>query len=293
MTELVDDDRQVLPSTAHLLQQRGERLRLGDEVRGLADDLAQRRLLLVAAFEELEEILRVEQADDVVDLLAINRVARVAAVRDEGQRVVEGHAHVEGFHLVARDHHVARGAVGELEHVADHLGGLAAEETGALALLDQGFHLGLGDARIDGLLAVLLAAEALAQPPERAREREHGDLERAEPAGGDRRDVVRVLLRERGDDLEDRRGDQHGGAEREVLAIGDRLEGLEEAERGDRRRGDPADEVARADPRFLRLDPLERGAPLPRRLLDQRVEVRGAQAGHGRVRPREEGADHD
>ena len=81
---LVDDDRHVLLLAAEVGEERGEVLRLRDDVRGPHDRLElDRRDAEVV--DRAEEVADVEDADDVVERAAVDRVARERRV-DDGAR---------------------------------------------------------------------------------------------------------------------------------------------------------------------------------------------------------------
>ena len=77
---LVDDDRHVLVRAAELGEQRGEVLRLGHDV-GRAQQLRELDLGDAAVVERRDEVADVEDPDDLVERLAVHRVARVTASR--------------------------------------------------------------------------------------------------------------------------------------------------------------------------------------------------------------------
>jgi hypothetical protein len=112
---------------AHLAQHARDALHLGHEVDGRADEVAEGRRLGLVVLEEAEEVFRVEQADDVVDLVAVDGKARVPLARHEAEHLGKRRRDLDGADARARDHDVAGDEVLQLEHVADHLCGLLSE----------------------------------------------------------------------------------------------------------------------------------------------------------------------
>ena len=90
--------------------------------------------LQLVVLEQAKEVFGVEKADDVVDLVAVNREARVALAGDEAKHLGRGVSTSMAETLRAGDHHVAGDQVLQLEHVADHLRRLRAERARASAL---------------------------------------------------------------------------------------------------------------------------------------------------------------
>ena len=86
---LVDDDRHVLLLAPEVGEERGEVLRLRDDVRGPQDRLElDRRDAEVV--HRAEEVAHVEDADDLVERLAVHRVAREGRVDDRAQSASSG-----------------------------------------------------------------------------------------------------------------------------------------------------------------------------------------------------------
>jgi hypothetical protein len=69
---------------------------------------------------QLEQILRQQDADDVLALALVHRKARVGGVDDEVQQFVVGRVDVEHIHARGGHHHVARGHVGDADHAFEH-----------------------------------------------------------------------------------------------------------------------------------------------------------------------------
>ena len=97
---LVHDDRHVLVLRAELREERAEILRLGHDV-GRADEILDHHLVDADVVERLEEVAHVEDAEHVVERLAIDRVARVGRVDHGGERLVRRQIHGERHDLRA------------------------------------------------------------------------------------------------------------------------------------------------------------------------------------------------
>ena len=126
---LVDDEADVDGVALHLLQQRLGLHRLGHE-HGRARDAADRRVApaRLVAEPELDEILQVQDADDVVGVVVDDRDARDALLEEDRHRVARGGGRVDRDHVGARHHDLAHEGVGELEDRVDEL---------AVVLLDE------------------------------------------------------------------------------------------------------------------------------------------------------------
>ena len=138
---LVDDERQVLVLAPELAEERGEVLRLRDDV-GRTHDLLDGDVLDPAVVEGAEEVADVEDADDVVERAAVDGIAGVRGVDHRRKRLLRGELDGEGDDLGPRDHDVVGLLVGEVEDLVEHL---------LLRLLDL---LGLRDDQADVLLRV-------------------------------------------------------------------------------------------------------------------------------------------
>ena len=114
---LVDDDGHVRVAAAHLAEELLRPLELGDE-EGRIDVLRQRERLLVGV-GEIEEVLGVEDADDVVDGAAVDRQARELLLPQQHAHGGEGGRLGQGHDLRARDHDVADGLVPELDDLVE------------------------------------------------------------------------------------------------------------------------------------------------------------------------------
>ena len=122
-----------------------------------------------------------QDADDVVDGVPVNRVTRVGGLGHLPEHLVHGGRDGERRGLGARDHHVPGRDVAEIEHVADHLGLVVIERSGHLAFGDDELHLGFGDGgRGIGVLLGNDRADALTEPERRPGERRGDELDRPE-----------------------------------------------------------------------------------------------------------------
>jgi hypothetical protein len=140
----------------------------------------------------------VQEADDVIDAVAIDGVARVARLGGDAQDVLDVRVDGDGRHLHARQHHVARLNVTEVEHVADHLGLVVIEGAVQLALVDQDLHFGLRQRRV--VLPLVIMVTSGRKPPEEGQGR--GDwsreqLQRPQEAEQARQGLLRDAARQR------------------------------------------------------------------------------------------------
>ena len=81
---LVDDDRHVLVRPPELVQERRDVLRLGDDVRR-PQDLLDLDLGHAPLVHRLQQVAQMEDADDVLRRLPVDRVARVRRVEHRPQ----------------------------------------------------------------------------------------------------------------------------------------------------------------------------------------------------------------
>ena len=98
---------------------------------------------------DLEQVFGEHDADDVVDGLVVDRIAREAVLVGVGERLGEGRLDGDGDDLGARRHHLAGVLLGELEDAFDEGRVLAFEGAAFLALFDEESEL-LG--RVDAFL---------------------------------------------------------------------------------------------------------------------------------------------
>ena len=195
---LVDDDGDVDLAQAQLRQQFVHALRLRDEVRR-AGDLLQR---WAAAFgEAAQQVLRVDDAGDVVDRLVVQRDAAEALFDDQLERVVDRLALLERHDIHARRHDLARRRILHLDDAADHL---------ALFLFDRlAVHLDLGEAEDLLRLVLLLVNAALDDGRERGVDRRRDGAEDGAGEADERRETHAPALGVAGDD-ESRQRIEHG-----------------------------------------------------------------------------------
>ena len=169
-----------------------------------------------------------QDADDVVERLAEDRVARVRRVEDDGERLLRRHVDRDSRHVGLRDHHVGDVLVPEDEDLVDQL---------ALALLDLsllrragdehpqlglGVHLALGARRLEPEGVEDRVGRLLQQPDRRAEDRDEGahrgrDPERRPLRVPERRALRHELAEDDVEEAEDRVGDDDGERSRHPL----------------------------------------------------------------------------
>jgi hypothetical protein len=150
----------VVVADAEFLEQHVEALALGDE-HGRAQALADVELRALLEREVAQQVLRQQDARDLVAILAHHREARVPGLdhhrQDLLRRVVAAHHH----HLRARHHDVAHLDLGDLQHAFEH-----------------GEHVRVDQAAVAGVL------EHVAELLEVARLARQGLHEASQPAAG-------------------------------------------------------------------------------------------------------------
>ena len=139
---LVDDDRHVLVRPPELGQHCGEILRLRGDVR-LADDLVDVDVRDATVDERGEQVAHVQDADDVVERLAVDRVASERRVDDRREAFLGREIDREGDDLGPRHHHVRDFLVGEVEDLVEHFLFLALELARLRRSVEQHLELGL------------------------------------------------------------------------------------------------------------------------------------------------------
>ena len=177
--ELVHDDREVEATRLHLPQELANLVGLRDEEDRAPDDPIEGavRLALPAvarasrrqrALQDAEEILRVEDALDLIDAVAIDGVAAVAALHDDVEHLVERGVDLDRLHLRPRHHHLARDGVLELQHAEEQLREVLGDRAALLALLDHVLDLAHGvvvnSTIARGRIVSIDCSEALAVP---------------------------------------------------------------------------------------------------------------------------------
>ncbi len=167
----VDDEGEVDARLAHLQQQVEHRHLRGDHQR-VAQDVGELELLGAAAIGV--DVLDVDHADDVIELLAVDGQAGMAFATDLFQRLLERHLGLHGDDVGARHHHVVSGLAGQAQHVVDQRALLAVELRRAARRLGRlgGLLHQLGDRASQTLLAAPAPAEQAEQrQPEQRRAR--------------------------------------------------------------------------------------------------------------------------
>src|SRR5581483_4686016 len=193
--ELVDDDRETRALPPELREGLIEPERLRDE-RHAPHEIAGLR---VGGAVDADEILHVDHADHVVQVLAIHREAREAGLARHGDEAAEIEVLRDGGDLRARDHHLPHDRVGEIERVADD---------DAFALLQHTLPRRSRDEHLELLVAVHVEVSSRL----RAHRTEHrGGAPVHQPDEGIR-GAVRVMERVRRPER-----DRQGPLDREVL----------------------------------------------------------------------------
>ena len=247
-----------------------------------------------------EEVAHVQHADDVVERLAVDRVARVRRVEHRRERLLGRHLDRDGRDLGPRHHHVGRVLVAEDEDLVDHLLLFVLD----LALLARAReeHAQLGLRERVALRAGRLEPEhvqhavgRLAQHPDERREhreeRAHGRRHPERRAlGVPERDALRHELadhdvRER----EDQVGEQHGEDRRHPVV--ERVRERLLAERADAERGERDAELHRGDELRRVGGDAQHGARPPVALVVQLDDPRAPRRDERVLRRHEEGVE--
>jgi hypothetical protein len=228
---------------------------------GIPHELLHVDVLDAPVVERREEVAHVEDADDVVERVAVDGIPGIGGVDHSCERLLRRQLDREGHHLGPRDHDLVDLRVREVEHLVDHL---------LLALLDHARLLCGGDDVADVLLRVGDDARRRGLDAEKSRERVRRLLQEPdERVGGDvdgldreRDPQSRGLVLREGDGLRDELAERHvqvrdeGKGEEKRHAVRERLvdppldDRLAHSTEGDRERGDAelhgADEAHRA-----------------------------------------------
>ena len=134
---LVEDDRDVDLPPLELVEQVVDRHRLRHEHRR-PQQRAQRGPRAGAGLQERQQVLRVEDADDLVDRLLVDRDPAVALLDDRVDRLLEASPSAGRRHdRDPRDHHLVEAALAELDDRVDHLLLLGLEDALLAAALDD------------------------------------------------------------------------------------------------------------------------------------------------------------
>ena len=298
---LVDDDGHVLLLPPEIGEQRGEVLRLRDDVRGPNDRLEPhgRDTEIVHRGEEVADV---EHADDLVERVAVDRVARERRVDHGRERILGRHVDGDRDHLRPRHHHRRDLLRGEVEDLVEHL---------LLGLLELSDVLRCAHAVTDVLARVGDHPGRRGGHPKEPEHRIRGHLqdpdERVRDAGeevdGDgeghgkplralERDGFRYELTE--DDGEVREDDEgHGegdpGRERRLEEVGE--EWLADGADQDGEHGDP--ELDEPDEAHRLVHQPERGSRTSAALLGSLVEARATPGDERVLGGDEDRAPHD
>jgi len=226
--------------------------------------------------EQRDEVAGVEEADHLVEALAVHGQARVPLLGQDAQDLLHGRADVDRHHRGARHHHVARHLLAEVEHGLDELArrAVGGRPHAGGVLGERALHL------LEGRHGQRVAGGAAAErPPHRgggARQRPEGAGERAGGDGQRQRDGLAVPRAERARGGGERERDEGGGEDRQRRR-GERRGGHRARRRGagEQAREERRQRVARAHHRrrFLAIGEQRRQRALP-----------AARAGLGRQR---------
>ena len=132
---LVDDDGHVLLLAPEVGEERGEVLRLRDDVRGPEDGLELDRRDAAVVYRA-EEVANVEDPEDLVERSSIHGVTRERRVDDRPEGLLGRHFDGDRHHVGSRHHHGGDLLRGEVEDLVEHL---------LLRLLELTDVLGRGD----------------------------------------------------------------------------------------------------------------------------------------------------
>ena len=213
-----------------------------------------------AVVQGREEVAHVQDPGDLVERLAVDRVAGVGRLEQRRERLLRRHRDRDRDDLRPRHHHLVDFLVREVEDLVEHL---------LLGRRDHARVLGAGDDVADVLLGVGELARRRRRDAEEPRDRVRGDLQ--EP--GERLDDLLQDLERNRDRLRDRLGplqrerlrhelaerDAEVGEDQECERVGDRVRerGVEvvgQERLADGTEGDPEDR----DPDLDRADELDR-----------------------------------
>ena len=218
-----------------------------------------------------EEIAHVQHSDDVVERLAVDRVAGVGRLEHCGEGLLGRQLRGDRDDLRSRHHHVGDVLVAEDEDLVDHLLflvldlALLARAREQHAELRLGERLALGARRLEPEQVEDAVGRLAQHPDERREEREEDPHRRRDPERGALRMAERDALRDElaEHDVEERQ-QQVGEGDREHC----RHPGLERvrerllAERTDTQRGQRDAELHRGDElRRIARDPQDRAGP--------------------------------
>ncbi len=138
--------------------------------------------MLERTAQELEEVLGVENAFDLVDLPAVHRVATVPRLDDAREDLIDAGIDFERHDLRPRDHDLTRHGVLELEDAAEHLRMVLCDGPGLLALLDDVLDGQLGEAtRVLRLDRWHDLSNHRVEPSQRRRQWREQDVDGSEP----------------------------------------------------------------------------------------------------------------
>src|SRR5262245_13278973 len=109
----IDDHRDLNLCLLHILERRANRLALGNKVRG-PHALSHRRIRLLR-FTGRKQISDIDHALDGVDLIAVNRYARVLRLDDQLTSIGNGGGRLDRHNLGSRPHYLGNACIAELD----------------------------------------------------------------------------------------------------------------------------------------------------------------------------------
>ena len=148
----VDDDGHVEAFGLHLAQHVVRELHFDGELGGAHHLLGAHVELAARGLPAGHEVLEVQDAANIVHVVADDGHAREAGAHEQAQRGGRGGVRVDGDHVGARHHDLAHEGVPQVEDGADHVAVLFLEAFGFADLVDDlaqvgdqlGAHLRLG-----------------------------------------------------------------------------------------------------------------------------------------------------
>ncbi len=143
---------------------------------------------------ELEHVANVDEAGDLIDILFVNRDARVLLVDHHLAQFLERRVLADGDDARARRHHFAHGGIAERDHRLDQLAVAFFDDAFFFAGGDQGVDVFLGRGSFVGL-RVVAEIEHRLQEVERPSQRPHQQRHQAKQRDQAAASPCPVLLR--------------------------------------------------------------------------------------------------
>src|ERR1035437_2997801 len=187
---LVEYDGQVDSAALQLVEKVVDRHRLRRK-KGRPEKLAEVRLR-PARLEKRQQVLRVQDADDLVHRLLVHGNAAVA-FRDEGvDNLVHGGRDRQGRHVGPRHHNLMDAAAAQFDDGADHLLFLGLEDPGLPSPLDDELQLFCVDLSLAGDISPEATSDPARQPRQHIHDRGVDVAYDIQGAGERQRHTVRV-----------------------------------------------------------------------------------------------------